>query len=1014
MWERKALLLLYCLVALLASGAGGIRAQSPLDGFDPGVNNYDYRMVMQPDGKILLGGYFTSVWGVPRSHLARLNPDGTLDPVFNPNVNADANVYAIVRQADGKILVGGRFQSIGGQARSRIARLDPVTGTPDSFNPIADGTVGAITLQTDGKILVAGSFQGIGGQARNYLARLDPTTGSADSFNPNPDIGSQGGIYAIIVQPDGRILVGGRFTAIGGQARNNLARLDPSTGLLDSFNPNPSGTISQIVVQPDGKILVRGDFGSIGGQNRYRMARLDPVTGLADSFSPAPGVPTYFYDMALQPDGKILAGGAFVGTVGGEVRSGIARLDPNTGLADSFDPYTTVNGHTSAVGNAGRSVPEGQFIPALVQTVALQADGKVLLGGYFDELSPNGGSAIRRIQIARVESDGLADRTLDLNLIGENIYASAVQPDGKVVIAGSFSSVLGIARNKLARLKTDGTLDMAFDPNASDEVDAVMVQADGKILVGGAFTNIGGQTRNYLARLDPATGAADPFDANANDRVNAIAAQTDGKILVGGKFTSIGGQSRSRMARLDPTSGAADSFDPAADGKVNSIAVLTDGRIVVGGEFSNIGGQPRNHIARLDPSSGQADSFNPNADNFVTALLVQSDGSIVVGGNFSNIGGQARSGIARLNGGSGAADSFAPNADGEVSSLVAQADGKVIAGGKFTSIGGQARKNLARLDGTTGLADAFDAQVNNDVRSLALQTDGKILVGGSFTSVAGQARNHFARLTNDTAALQNLSATSSTIIWTRSGASAQLTRATFESSTDNVTYSPLGNGTAAGSNWTLNGLSLPTNQHFYLRARGYYRTGSRNGSESITESVRDAFITPPPMPTQVVSRKVHGGTPRDITLPLSGDPSIECRSGGATNDYQVVFTFTNAVTFHSAVVTAAAGTVSGSSGNGTTTVTVNLSGVTNAQRILVTLLGASDGTSTGDLIVPMGVLAGDTNGDGSVSASDVAQTKANSGQGADASNFRSDVNVSGSVSAADIGLVKSKAGTALP
>ena len=106
--------------------------------------------------------------------------------------------------------------------------------------------------------------------------------------------------------------------------------------------------------------------------------------------------------------------------------------------------------------------------------------------------------------------------------------------------------------------------------------------------------------------------------------------------------------------------------------------------------------------------------------------------------------------------------------------------------------------------------------------------------------------------------------TSSTIIWTRAGATAQLTHVTFESSTDNLNYTPLGNGTAAASSRMLNGLSLPLSQHVYIRARGSYRTGANNASESIVESVRDAFITLPPAPTQVVSRKLHGGAPFDI------------------------------------------------------------------------------------------------------------------------------------------------------
>ena len=294
-----------------------------------------------------------------------------------------------------------------------------------------------------------------------------------------------------------------------------------------------------------------------------------------------------------------------------------------------------------------------------------------------------------------------------------------------------------------------------------------------------------------------------------------------------------------------------------------------------------------------------------------------------------------------------------------------------------------------------------------------MQADGNILAGGNFTNIGGQPRNFFARLSNDTAALQNLAVRQTTVTWMRGGSSPQFARVTFESSTDNVNYTPLGNGTAAGSNWTLTGLSLPLGQDIYIRARGYYRSGYFNGSESITESVRNAFITLAPTPAEVVSRKLHGGVPFDINLPLTGNPGIECRSGGASNDYQVVFTFPSAVSFNSAAVTAAAGSVSSTSGSGTRTITVNLTGVTSAQRITVTLFNVSDGTNRGDLDVQMGVLVGDTNGDGFVNSGDSQQTRNRSGQTTDGTNFRSDVNDDGTVNSGDTVAVRSRSGTSL-
>jgi uncharacterized delta-60 repeat protein len=811
--------------------AGLTRAQSALDGFDPNVNGTAIRVVVvQPDGKILIGGDFTSVLGVARNNIARLNPDGTLDAAFDPNANF--TVYSIAVQADGKILAAGRFNNIGGQTRHRVARLNATTGLADSFDPDPDNAVYAIAVQSDGKILAAGDFTSIGGQTRNHIARLDAATGKADSFDPN----ANSNVYAIAVQADGKVLVGGPFhgnNSIGGKTRNYIARLDATTGLADSFDPNANDQAAAIAVQADGKILVGGGFTSIGGQTRNHIARLDATTGAADSFdSNANGS---VLAIAVQADGKILAGGSFNGSnsIGGQTRGRIARLDPVTGLADSFDP------------NAND----------FVLSIAVQADGKILAGGYFGFLVPNGTKSTTRNHIARLETDGRLDRTLgDVVPGASQVPATAVQPDGKILIGGNFTTVLGATRNRIARLNTDGTLDTAFDPNASGTnsfpyVQSIAVQADGKILVGGFFNSIGGQPRNNIARLDPITGLADSFDPNAtggNASVRSIVVQADGKILVGGTFSSIGGQPRNNIARLDPTTGLADSFNPSASGEIDSIAVQTDGKILVGGYFTSIGGQPRNYIARLDPTTGLADSFNPKASFAVWAITVQADDKILVGGSFNSIGGQTRSLIARLDPETGLADSFNPSAGGGsvVFTIAVQADGKVFAGGDFTSIGGQPRRNIARLDPASGAADSFDSNTAGHVNSITVVADGKILVGGTLFTVGGQTRGCFARLSNDTAALQSLVATRTTITWTRSGSSPLLTRVTFEYSTDKVNYTPLGNGTAAGNTWTLTGLNLPIGQNFYIRARGYYRSGISSSSESITESVRNSFLNP--------------------------------------------------------------------------------------------------------------------------------------------------------------------------
>ena len=514
-----------------------------------------------------------------------------------------------------------------------------------------------------------------------------------------------------------------------------------------------------------------------------------------------------------------------------------------------------------------------------------------------------------------------------------SVVVVVVQPDGKILIGGRFSTLSPngggtVTRNNIARLNPDGTLDAAFDPNATGgkvaPVYSIAVQADGKILVCGEFTFIGGQPRFHIARLDATTGLADSFNPHPRGglgtSVYSIAVQADGKILVGGYFTSIGGQTRNNIARLDATTGLADSFDPNANFDVGSIAVQADGKILAGGSFTSIGGQTRNRIARLDATTGLADSFDPNANGGVGSIAVQADGKILVGGGFTSIGGQTRNRIARLDATTGLADSFDPNANDYVLPIAVQADGKILAGGVFTSIGGQARNYIARLDATTGLADSFNPNVNDSstVESIVVQADGKILVGGGFTNIGGQPRNRIARL------------------------------------------------------------------------------------------------YPGPQLAGAVSRKTHGGAGTfDVPLPLTGNVGVECRSGGATNDYQMIINFANSVTVGSAAVTSGTGSVSSFSVSGSQ-VTVNLTGVTNAQRITVTLFNVNDGTNSGDVPVSMGVLVGDVNGNAVVNASDVSLTKSQVGQAVTGSNFREDVNANGVINSVDVALVKSKVGTALP
>lgn len=843
-----------------------VDGQSVFDGFDPNADDTVLATAVQPDGKILIAGQFTTVAGTIRNRVARLNPNGTLDTAFDPNANGIVRSIAI--QPDGKILIGGDFTDVGGQTRNRIARLDTLTGVADPFDPSADNIVRSIVLQNDGKILAGGDFTSIGGQPRNHIARLDAATGSADAFDPNGnDV-----VRALALQPDGRILAGGEFTSIGGQARNRIARIHPVSGLADTFNPNAESTVSSIALQADGKVLIGGDFANIDGQVRHSLARVSSGVGSVDTFNP--DVSGAVRSVVMQADGNILIGGDFT-AVGGQIRLRIARLNAATGSLHDF------------VADANDEV----------EAIAVQSDGKIIVTGAFTGISSEA-----RNHIARLESDGSLDRTLDTLIEDDGfVAATALQPDGKIIIGGFFSSVMGVPRSNIARLNADGTLDVTFDVNADDTVYAIALQADGGIVIGGIFTNVGGQTRNYLARLDGTTGEVDDWNPNASEYVVSVLVLPDGKIVVAGNFNgpnSMGALTRNHIARLDPVTGVADSWNPNARGQVLCLTLEPAGTILAGGTFSgtnSIGGANRNYIARLNPTTGAADSsfISTNLNNGVISMGLQPDGKILITGNFTREAGIGFNRMGRLNPNGTFDLTFSPNANAQVLSFAVQTDGKIVVGGNFNgtnSIGGSSRNYIARLEPGGSADPTFNPNANATVNSIAILPDGKILAGGHFTTMGGQPRTFLARFSNDTAASRSLAVTQSSVTLTLDRASPRFARVLFELSTNGQNYSFLGSGTGslapsgnargqisqiapAAAGWTLTGLSLPTGQNIYIRARGISRTGYHNGSESITETVKNVFLSGPTAAHVSVSGRVlsaSGGFVPRATVFLSG------------------------------------------------------------------------------------------------------------------------------------------------
>lgn len=351
------------------------------------------------------------------------------DPLFSPEFGN--NVFAIAHWVDGeRVMVGGAFTTVSSEPHLRLVRLIPgAQGAIDTTCSTSDGpnaSVRALAVnRAVSTIWIGGDFTSVGAVTRNRIARLREDCSLDATFDPGA--GANATVSAVRMQDLHRVLIGGAFTEVSGQVRNRIARLGSNGSLDATFNPDVDGTVNSIELQDDGKILIGGSFNHVGGVVRRNIARLNSDGTLDATFAPA--MASEVHTIVELSGGQVLRGGYPFSGAGA-----VARLAADSGATDA----------SFAAGVAG---PNG-----VVRSMALDADGKILIGGDFTEVS-------------------------------------------------------GVARNRIARLNADGSLDTTFDPGSGADRSVFVVHAsyDGTVLLGGQFSAVNGQANTArMARLTPA------------------------------------------------------------------------------------------------------------------------------------------------------------------------------------------------------------------------------------------------------------------------------------------------------------------------------------------------------------------------------------------------------------------------------------------------------------------------------------------------------------------------------
>jgi uncharacterized delta-60 repeat protein len=629
----------------------------------------------------------------------------------------------------------------------------------DGYTPILDlgagnsGYAGNVLVQPDGKALVSGGFTRVNGVARGALARLNHDGTLDTSFVATTYAGSQSYVDKFALQPDGKIVVTGRFDTFNGVARNNITRLNADGSTDTTFNPGAGvdGYIQVVVIQADGRIVVGGEnITSANGLARNGIARLN-ANGSADAsfdigsgFNAAASVNV----LLVQPDGKIIVGGVRLFSFNGVSRGPVFRLNANGSIDTSF--------------NSGSGfVDGGSGIGPYIYRAALQQDGRVVVQGGF--ASVNG---VARNNFARLNRDGSLDTSFDVGA-GENccVRGLTLLKNGQVLVVGDFAAFngqqeLGIGFHDAVRLNTNGSVDRSFHiarftPTSNNGILlAAAEQSDGSILIAGNFSTFYGDPHAGIVRVNAAgekeISYADPFGRRGTDfAVQAMAHEANGSVLIAGGFNTVDGTNntaRKSIARLDASSLASEPFNAGTggNGDVYAIAIDRSGKVLIGGYFTTFDGSPHGRIARLNVDGSVDTSFTqivgaPDMFNAVTAIVVQPDNKIIVGGRFTSFGGAIAGGIVRLNQDGSLDGTFnaGTGANGDVSGVALQPDGRIVITGSFLSVNGVARRAVARLNANGSVDTSFNATglTGYNAGSLVLRPDGRMVVSIAKTNV---------------------------------------------------------------------------------------------------------------------------------------------------------------------------------------------------------------------------------------------------------------------------------------
>jgi len=736
-------LTLFMIIMSVAPYAGVFANQANIDSsFNTGVptwfNGSIYSLTTQNNGKIIVGGDFTTYKWTVANDITRLNADWSKDPSFNIWSWFDNYVSIVSVQNNGKIIVGGNFTTYNWVTANHIIRLNTDWSRDSSFNiwDWFDNWVLSIKIQNDGKILVGWIFTSYNWTPTNYIVRLNADWSRDSSFNIWDWFDTS--VNSIAVQNNGKILVGWVFTSYNWATANHIIRLNTDWSRDSSFDIWGwfDNYVQSIWIQNDGKIIVGWLFQSYSGPGQWYC-----------------GDPQYTNQASCENE-HVCSDGVSLDQASCEkyVCSDGSSLDQTSCENEGYSWYqnwtwdriNTWNNFSSVNGiirlNTDWSVDTSFIIwdwfhndwpDTIINAIGIQNNGKILLGGSFTSYN-----WVTANHIICLNADWSRDSSFNIwDWFNNSVSSLIIKNDGKILVGGWFSTYKWLGTNAIARLNGNWSRDSSFDiwNWLNSFVQSIGIQNDGKILIGGGFSSYNWILTNRLIRLNAnwVTDSSFIIWSWFNESISDIGIQSNGKILIGGGFSSYNWIPTSYIVRLNSDWSRDSSFNIWSwfDNSVESIGIQSDGKIIVGGTFYSYNWVQANYIIRLNTDWSRDSSFNIWSwfDNSVESIGIQSDGKIILWGRFDTYNWVQANRIIRLNTDWSRDDSFnSPISLYQgISNITLQNDGKIL-------IGGGASIGVIRLNTDWSRDSSFNiwSWFGIYVTSIAVQNNGKILVGG--------------------------------------------------------------------------------------------------------------------------------------------------------------------------------------------------------------------------------------------------------------------------------------------